>query len=178
MPTQAELETYANAQASAYGIPADYFTRFIQAESGWNPGAVSSKGAEGIVQIVPNMHPEAGDPFDSMHAISWAAGYLRQLYDKYGSWDLAFAAYNAGEGAVAKYGGVPPYQETQSYVSQITGGGSSGSPGASSAPSVSLPGSSPVSLGTGPGASTFTKVLIWTAAIVLGLVAFHNLVSK
>ena len=178
MPTKAELETYANSQASAYGIPADFFSRFIQAESSWNPGAVSSKGAEGIVQIVPTMHPEAGDPFDPMHAISWAAGYLRQLYDKYGSWDIAFAAYNAGEGNVAKYGGIPPFQETQAYVSQITGGGSSASPGASQVPSGFLPGTSPGSPGTSPGASVFTRVLIWTVAIILALVAAHNLVSK
>ena len=89
-------------------------------ESGFNPGAVSSAGAEGIMQLMPSTAAGLGvNAFDPAQAIDGAAqllgGYLQQYN---GSVPLALAAYNAGPGAVAQYGGVPPYAETTAYVEQ------------------------------------------------------------
>lgn len=69
--------------------------------------------------IVPKWHPTV-DAWDPYAAINYGAGYLRQNFDRFGSWRLALAAYNAGPGAVEKYGGVPPYAETMQYVASIT----------------------------------------------------------
>ena len=114
------LQSYASSAAQENGIPEDMFFRFIDTESSWDPNAMSDKGAQGIAQIVPKYHPDVNtwDPFESM---SYAARLLRSYFDKYGDWNTAFAAYNAGPGNVAKYGGVPPFEETQNYVKKIVG---------------------------------------------------------
>jgi soluble lytic murein transglycosylase-like protein len=91
-------------------------------ESGFNPKAVSSAGAKGIMQLMPSTAKRYGisdlhDPYQSLRA---GAAHLRDLLDEYeGNVTLALAAYNAGSGAVKKYGGVPAYQETQQYVKKV-----------------------------------------------------------
>lgn len=109
---------YADVQADAFGIPREFFASLINAESGWNPKAVSPKGAQGIAQLMPGTAPNI-DRFDPYASMSFAASLLKQYYDKFGSWELAAAAYNAGPGAVTKYGGVPPYSETQDYIGKL-----------------------------------------------------------
>jgi soluble lytic murein transglycosylase-like protein len=88
-------------------------------ESNYNPTAVSPKGAQGLMQLIPATARRFGvsDVFDPADNIQGGAKYLRYLLDLYGGdYPLALAAYNAGEGAVAKYGTVPPYPETQNYL--------------------------------------------------------------
>lgn len=118
-----EIRDYAIAQAQRYGIPPDIFLRMIGAESSWNQGAVSNKGASGLGQLMPATAAELGvDPSDPYQNIEGSARYLSKQFSEFGSWPLALAAYNAGPGAVRKYGGIPPYAETQAYVPKIMGG--------------------------------------------------------
>ena len=91
----------------------------IKVESNYNARAVSSKGALGLMQLIPSTARRFGvsDAFDPVENIQGGARYLRYLLDLYNdNYPLALAAYNAGEGAVARYGGVPPFAETQNYV--------------------------------------------------------------
>lgn len=89
-------------------------------ESGFNPRATSPVGAQGLMQFMPATAAEMGvDPWDPASAIDGAARYLRKSLDQFGSTDLAVASYNAGRGAVARYGGVPPFSETQNYVQKV-----------------------------------------------------------
>jgi hypothetical protein len=127
-----DTREYAIQQAQRYGIPTDIFLRMIGAESSWNQGAVSPKGATGLGQLMPGTAAELGvDPTDPYQNIEGSARYLAQQYGDFGTWPLALAAYNAGPGAVRKYGGIPPFAETQAYVPKILGGGSSPQPSAS-----------------------------------------------
>lgn len=105
-----------------YGIPPNLLMRQGEVESSLIPDARSSAGAIGIMQIVPRYHPELGEAgaLDPVRAIPYAASLLRQWYDRFGSWTLALAAYNAGPGNVARYGNaVPPFDETRNYVAKI-----------------------------------------------------------
>lgn len=112
----------ARAAATKHGIPEDLFLRLVQKESGWNPQAVSPKGATGLAQLMPDTAARLGvDPTDPVDNLNGGARYLRMMYDRYGSWRLALAAYNAGPGAVDDAGGVPNYSETQDYVAVILG---------------------------------------------------------
>lgn len=112
----------AKTAAARHAVPEDLFLRLVQQESGWNPGAKSVKGATGLAQLMPGTAARLGvDPADPSQNLEGGARYLRQMYDRFGSWRLALAAYNAGPEAVAKYGGIPPYGETQSYVLVIYG---------------------------------------------------------
>ncbi|MBX9599603.1 MAG: lytic transglycosylase domain-containing protein [Bryobacteraceae bacterium] len=94
----------------------------IEAESNYNLFAVSPKGAEGLMQLMPGTARELGvrNSFDARQNIEAGVKYLRQLQQQYGDDRLALAAYNAGPAAVAKYRWVPPYKETQQYVARIT----------------------------------------------------------
>ena len=99
-------------------------TAVIQRESDFDPRAISRAGAQGLMQLMPGTAKELGvtDPFDPRQNVEGGAAYLRGLIDRYhGRLDLALAAYNAGAGAVDRYGGVPPYPETQDYVRGILG---------------------------------------------------------
>lgn len=108
--------------AKQHGVPERLLSALIQQESGWNPKAKSPAGALGIAQFMPGTAKGFGiDPLDPNQAIPAAALYLKRSFEKFGSWDLALAAYNAGGGAVGKYGGIPPYPETQNYVRKIMG---------------------------------------------------------
>lgn len=113
---------HAKVVAAKHGIPEDLFLRLVQQESGWNPGAVSHKGATGLAQLMPGTARTLGvDLNDPKQNLEGGARYLRMMYDKFGSWRLALAAYNAGPGAVEKHGGIPPYAETKNYVKAILG---------------------------------------------------------
>jgi soluble lytic murein transglycosylase-like protein len=115
------LET-AKEAARKHGIPENLFLRLIQQESGWNPGAVSPKGATGLAQLMPGTARMLGvDINDPEENLNGGARYLRRMYDKFGTWKLALAAYNAGPGAVDEHDGIPPYQETIAYVAAIHG---------------------------------------------------------
>lgn len=118
-----DIRDYAISQAERYNIPTDIFLRMIGVESSWNPNAVSPKGASGLGQLMPGTAAELGvDPNDPYQNIEGSARYLAQQFQSFGSWPLALAAYNAGPGAVRKYGGIPPFAETQAYVPKILGG--------------------------------------------------------
>jgi soluble lytic murein transglycosylase-like protein len=93
-----------------------------QQESGGNSRAVSPAGAEGLMQLMPSTAASYGvNPFDPAQAIDAAGRILGESMRRYdGSVSLSLAAYNAGPGAVARYGGIPPYPETQNYVKRIT----------------------------------------------------------
>ncbi|HGM5424903.1 TPA: lytic transglycosylase domain-containing protein [Pseudomonas aeruginosa] len=99
-------------------------TLMIHEESRFNPTAVSPKGAKGLMQLMDAVSEELGvDPFDPESNIRGGTKHLARLYRTFGgNLKLAIAAYNAGEGAVRKYGGIPPYEETQNYVSRIMAG--------------------------------------------------------
>jgi hypothetical protein len=110
--------------AQQHGIDPGVFVRQIQQESGFNPNAVSPAGARGIAQLMPQWWQGKFDPNDPNVALPFAANLMSTLLQKYnGDYRKALAAYNAGEGAVDKYGGVPPYQETQAYIQHILGDG-------------------------------------------------------
>jgi cell wall-associated NlpC family hydrolase len=107
--------------ATQSGVSASLLAAVAAQESGFDPNAVSSAGAEGIMQLMPGTAASLGvDPLDPAQAISGAAQLLAGYLQTYGgSLPLALAAYNAGPGAVAQYGGVPPYPQTQAYVTDI-----------------------------------------------------------
>ena len=118
----ADYRQMATDAARRYGIPVDLFLAQINQESRFNPQAVSPAGAIGLGQIMPGTAKELGvDPRDPAQNLEGSARYLSQQYRKFGDWGTALAAYNAGPGAVSKYGGVPPYKETQNYVRTILG---------------------------------------------------------
>ncbi|WP_371171107.1 lytic transglycosylase domain-containing protein [Aliiroseovarius sp. 2305UL8-7] len=117
-----EYLALAKSAARKHGIPQDLFLRLVQQESGWNARARSHKGAIGLAQLMPFTARKLGvNPHDPAQNLEGGARYLRQQYDRFRSWRLALAAYNAGPGAVQKYSGVPPYKETRGYVRAILG---------------------------------------------------------
>lgn len=114
---------HARAAARKHGIPEDLFLRLVQQESGWNVGARSHKGATGLAQLMPATAAKLGvNPNDPVQNLDGGARYLRMMYNTFGDWRLALAAYNAGPGAVTKHRGIPPYRETRNYVRIIAGG--------------------------------------------------------
>ena len=104
-----------------YGVSARLLASVAQQESGFDPRAVSSAGARGLMQLMPATAQGLGvrDSFDPAQAVDGAARLLRDLKAEFGRTDLALAAYNAGPGAVHRYGGIPPYPETQNYVRSV-----------------------------------------------------------
>jgi len=107
--------------AREYGVPVKLFRALVKAESNFNPKAVSRKGALGLCQLMPQTAKKlkVKNPFDPDENLNAGARLLRKLYLKYKSWKLALAAYNAGENAVERFEGIPPYKETKNYVSKI-----------------------------------------------------------
>jgi soluble lytic murein transglycosylase-like protein len=117
-PTPLEL---ADAAADRYGLPRVLVRSVMAAESGFEPLAISPKGAIGLMQLMPGTAQVLGaDPHDPTQNVDAGTRYLRDLLEKY-NYGLrhALAAYNAGPGAVDKYNGVPPYRETIDYISRI-----------------------------------------------------------
>ena len=113
---------FATRVAKRYDIPEDLFYNLITAESNWNPVAVSYRGAVGLTQLMPSTAVQLGvNPWNALQNMEGGARYLREQHDRFGTWELALAAYNAGPGTVERYGGVPPYVETQNYVKKILG---------------------------------------------------------
>ncbi len=110
--------------ASQYGVPLSLLKAMGKAESGFDANAVSPAGAQGVMQLMPSTAKALGveDPFDARSNIMGGAKYIAQKLRQYnGDVDLALAAYNAGSGNVAKYGGIPPFAETKNYISRIKG---------------------------------------------------------
>jgi len=118
-----------------YGVDASLVHAVIDAESAFNPWAVSRKGAQGLMQLMPRTASALGvrDSFNPRENIEGGVRHLRYLLDRYpADLSLALAAYNAGEGSVDYYGGIPPYPETQQYVQKILsrgGGAEAATPG-------------------------------------------------
>ena len=116
------LAALLGAAEAKQGLPTGLLAAVAKAESGFRTSAVSHAGAVGLMQIMPGTARGLGvDARVPAQAVDGAARLLRSHLDRFGSVPLALAAYNAGPGAVSKYGGVPPYSETQNYVRKITG---------------------------------------------------------
>jgi soluble lytic murein transglycosylase-like protein len=110
-----------NAAGARHGVSPKLLAAVAKVESGYNPRAVSKVGAQGLMQIMPGTAKGLGvsNAFDPAQAVEGAAKLLARNIREFGSVDLALAAYNAGGGAVRKYGGIPPYAETQAYVPKV-----------------------------------------------------------
>jgi soluble lytic murein transglycosylase-like protein len=120
-PYISSLENLVEQKADAVGLDPELAKAVVKAESGYNPRAVSPAGAKGLMQLMPSTAESLGvqsilNPEDNVRG---GTQYLKSLMDKYHSIPKALAAYNAGPGAVDKYGGIPPYQETQNYVKRV-----------------------------------------------------------
>ncbi|MEO5897635.1 MAG: lytic transglycosylase domain-containing protein [Vicinamibacterales bacterium] len=120
----AEFEPLVIEHALANGVRPDLVRGVIQAESAFNPLALSNKGAMGLMQLMPATANdyEVLNAYDPAQNIRAGVAYLKSLLTRYGqNEELALAAYNAGPGAVKKYGAVPPYRETRNYIARIQG---------------------------------------------------------
>lgn len=118
------LDAIFQEAAEKYNVPVNLLKAIGKQESGFNPDAVSRCGAQGIMQLMPRTAAYLGvtDSFDPKQNIMGGAKYISELLDKYdGNVSLALAAYNAGSNNVAKYGGIPPFEETQNYVKKVMG---------------------------------------------------------
>jgi len=115
------LRTLADDAADRHGVDPLLVDSVIRAESNYDPLAVSPKGAEGLMQLIPSTARRFGvtNSFDVRENIEAGVKYLKYLLDMFGDDRLAVAAYNAGESAVLRYGDVPPYRETVNYVSRV-----------------------------------------------------------
>jgi membrane-bound lytic murein transglycosylase MltF len=117
-----EFEPIIKSLASEYGVDKSLVKAVIHAESGYNPNAVSSKGAQGLMQLMPKTAQglKVNNTFDPKDNIRGGVRYLRFLLDTFkGDVTLALAAYNAGLSRVSQYGGVPPYAETRNYIAKV-----------------------------------------------------------
>lgn len=118
----ATMDEIFQKAADTYDVPVTLLKAIGKAESNFNPNAVSSSGAQGVMQLMPATAKYLGveDSFDPEENIMGGSKYISQLLKKYdGNTNLALAAYNAGMGNVAKYGGIPPFKETQNYVVKV-----------------------------------------------------------
>ena len=119
-----EYEALVDRAAARNGLDPAVLHGLIEQESGFDPSASSSAGASGLTQLMPGTASSLGvaDPLNPAESIEGGARYLGQLMNQFGgNTEDALAAYNAGPGAVQQYGGIPPYAETQSYVSKVLG---------------------------------------------------------
>ena len=123
-PTQSQnsVQQHIQVAAARYGISSHLVDAVAWQESRYNPRARSSAGAIGVMQLMPGTARQLGvsNPHDVRQNVAGGAAYLREQLERFGNnVPLALAAYNAGPGAVMKYGGIPPYRETQDYVRKI-----------------------------------------------------------
>ncbi len=120
-PRNPNVKDMVEEAAQRYDVSPALIDSVIQVESNYNPLAVSPKGAQGLMQLMPGTARRFGvaEPFDARENIQGGARYLKFLQDTFKDDRLAIAAYNAGEGAVAKYKDVPPYPETVNYVAKV-----------------------------------------------------------
>jgi hypothetical protein len=121
-PQLAPFAAEFKAAAKATGVEDAWLRAVAHAESGFDAAAVSPKGAQGVMQLMPDTATEYGvaDPFDAAQSIRAGARHLRSLLRRYrDDRTLALAAYSAGIGAVQRHGGVPPYAETQAYIAKV-----------------------------------------------------------
>ena len=116
-----EVNAIVSGLCTKYDVDKKLVMAVIDVESGFNAAAVSPVGAQGLMQIMPETGKDLDldDPFDPSENIDAGIRYLRYLLDTFPDRRLAVAAYNAGPNAVKKYGGIPPYAETQSYVQKV-----------------------------------------------------------
>ena len=122
VPASEAYDEIIDEAARLYDIDANLIHAVMQAESAFHPYAVSRAGAEGLMQLMPELSDEmgVGDAFDPRENIMGGVRYLKRLLDYHdGNLDLALASYNAGPGNVERYGGVPPFRETRNYVKTI-----------------------------------------------------------
>lgn len=123
LQTTASLDEIFEQAAQAYNVPKNLIKAIAKAESDFRPDATSKAGAQGIMQLMPATARELGvtDSYDPYQNIMGGTKYISQMLQKYdGDISLALAAYNAGSNNVAKYGGIPPFKETQNYVVKVT----------------------------------------------------------
>ena len=123
LKTNKNLEDIYKEASQTYGVAVELLKAMTKQESNFNPNATSRSGAQGLMQLMPATAASLGvtNAYDPYQNIMGGAKYIRQMLDKYnGNVTLALAAYNAGSGNVDKYGGVPPFPETQNYVAKIT----------------------------------------------------------
>jgi len=121
-PQDDSIEAMIRSAAQRHQLEPDLLAAVIAVESGYQPSAVSPKGAQGLMQLMPGTAKDllVTNPFDPRQNIEAGATYLRQLLDQHnGSFVDALAAYNAGSGRVARYNGVPPYRETIAYINKV-----------------------------------------------------------
>ena len=124
LKTSSSLESIFEKAAQKYGVNVELLKAMAKAESGFDPNATSKSGAMGIMQLMPGTAKELGvaDAYDPEQNIMGGAKYIASLLKKYdGNVSYALAAYNAGSGNVDKYNGIPPFEETQNYVTKILG---------------------------------------------------------
>ncbi|RCK81240.1 MAG: Membrane-bound lytic murein transglycosylase D precursor [Candidatus Ozemobacter sibiricus] len=122
LPNDETFSTYINQAARMFGLDPYLIKSVVKVESDFDPSAVSSKGAQGLMQLIPSTARLVGcfDPFDPFENIKGGARYLRMMLDRFeGNLEHALAAYNAGPGRVEQYRGVPPFRETRNYVKKV-----------------------------------------------------------
>jgi soluble lytic murein transglycosylase-like protein len=119
--TQGSIDQWIEEAAEVYSLDPNLIRAVIDVESGGDSNAVSHKGAQGLMQLMPETCQLLGvdDPFNPRQNIIGGSRYLRDMLDKFGNIELALAAYNAGPAAVKRYRGIPPYRETQDYVRMV-----------------------------------------------------------